>query len=432
MNIKIENLGKIKKAEVTLGDITTIIGKNDNGKSTLGKGVYTIIKSKSNSLINVYQDSQRKLIYNQLSQLEALLEKFEGDIGVDSFSKFGVDTYFRISRSINAINENSEGDFISNESYLEEIKNDFNNFNNSDENLKKEVLACISTLEKFLKNRFESNLVKTRMAKVVLNSTFEKPIKDGEENLKIIAGSNSLVYKNNSQLEYNYNESEFNYEDVIMIESPIALKALHKRFTKNLSPDAESQLINTILSAQIEEEGLFDDIIYRKIKIIEEKIESTINGKFVYVPKDRAVKFLSGSETYDFNDVATGIKSLGTYMLILKKLNGKVILILDEPEVHLHPEWQVILAEILTIINQELHTKIIINTHSAFFLEAIENFGEKYNLNNNFYYCDEGKFEDVTKNLEKAYTKVNGNAYKMLDDIIKETKSEGEKINEYS
>ena len=59
------NFAKIKKANVTINGLTVISGENDTGKSTVGKAVYSLIKS-----INTYKTSGiniiKKAILNQM------------------------------------------------------------------------------------------------------------------------------------------------------------------------------------------------------------------------------------------------------------------------------------------------------------------------------------------------------------------------------
>ncbi len=65
INISISNFAKIKKANVTINGLTVISGENDTGKSTVGKAVYSLIKS-----INTYKTSGiniiKKAILNQM------------------------------------------------------------------------------------------------------------------------------------------------------------------------------------------------------------------------------------------------------------------------------------------------------------------------------------------------------------------------------
>ena len=49
MNITIENVGKIRHADITIDGITVIAGENGSGKSTVGKALYAAFNSLHNS-----------------------------------------------------------------------------------------------------------------------------------------------------------------------------------------------------------------------------------------------------------------------------------------------------------------------------------------------------------------------------------------------
>lgn len=91
------------------------------------------------------------------------------------------------------------------------------------------------------------------------------------------------------------------------------------------------------------------------------------------------------------------------------KLKQKDVLILDEPEIHLHPEWQLIYAETIVVLQKEFDLTVLVTTHSPYFLEAIEVYTRKYNLEEktNYYLAvneEESCFmKDVTENLEEIY-----------------------------
>ena len=64
-----------------------------------------------------------------------------------------------------------------------------------------------------------------------------------------------------------------------------------------------------------------------------------------------------------------------TFYLIKSLLEKGVIrengtLILDEPEVHLHPEWQLKFAEIIVLLQKEFGLHILINTHSPYLFKC--------------------------------------------------------------
>ena len=62
------------------------------------------------------------------------------------------------------------------------------------------------------------------------------------------------------------------------------------------------------------------------------------------------------------------------------KLKKDGYLIIDEPEVNLHPEWQIKFAEILVLIAKELNITLYLNSHSPMFIEAITLYSQYYDL----------------------------------------------------
>ena len=91
--------------------------------------------------------------------------------------------------------------------------------------------------------------------------------------------------------------------------------------------------------------------------------------------------------------------------------NGTIIL--DEPEIHLHPEWQLIFAELIVLLQKEFEMHILLNTHSPYFLEAIEVYSDFHGVADKCkYYLAENIDEnnsvitDTTDNTEPIYKKL--------------------------
>ena len=122
-------------------------------------------------------------------------------------------------------------------------------------------------------------------------------------------------------------------------------------------------------------------------------------------------------------NTASGFKQMGIIQVLLshRKLKENSFLIIDEPEVNLHPELQIKLAEILILLAHRLDIKIYINSHSPMFIEAISIFCEYYGLKDdtNFYLTvkNEGNVSfkkianddmgAVYNNLSKPYEKLD-------------------------
>lgn len=77
---------------------------------------------------------------------------------------------------------------------------------------------------------------------------------------------------------------------------------------------------------------------------------------------------------YDLNNVSEGLKSFGVIELLLRYriFKDKDILIIDEPEVHLHPEWQLKYAQIIVNLQRAFNLRVLITTHSPNFMLAIK------------------------------------------------------------
>ena len=125
-------------------------------------------------------------------------------------------------------------------------------------------------------------------------------------------------------------------------------------------------------------------------------------------------------------NTSSGVKQVAIIQTLLnnKELEPNSFLIMDEPEVNLHPEWQIKFAKILVLLVKELDLSIYIASHSPFFIEAIELYSQYYGLlDESFFYLTqkaEGYQYDIvsvdSNNLEAIYRNL-GQPYDILDKI---------------
>ena len=113
-------------------------------------------------------------------------------------------------------------------------------------------------------------------------------------------------------------------------------------------------------------------------------------------------------------NLSTGLKTFAIIKMLLQNgtLEENGTIILDEPEIHLHPEWQLLFAELIVLLQKEFGMHILLTTHSPYFLNAIEVFSEKYKINEKCkYYIAENDvngsiIKDMTGNTRKIYRKL--------------------------
>ena len=103
-------------------------------------------------------------------------------------------------------------------------------------------------------------------------------------------------------------------------------------------------------------------------------------------------------------------------MLLNKgEIDNTTMLILDEPEAHLHPKWQNAFAEIIVLLVKELDVNVLLTTHSPNFMLALDAFMRKYDISEktNFYQTD------IVENGFVQYHCVNDNMGKIYEDFLK-------------
>ena len=152
-----------------------------------------------------------------------------------------------------------------------------------------------------------------------------------------------------------------------------------------------------------------------KINLLKNKIVDTIHGTFVTENNQIKFKEEGVSKAHLINNLSMGIKS---FAILLRLLDNNYIepgacIILDEPEVHLHPKWQLKYAELLVLLQANMESHILINSHSPYFINAIEQYSKKYKISNicKYYLADVNDnhnsiFEDVSQNVGKIYDKL--------------------------
>lgn len=122
--------------------------------------------------------------------------------------------------------------------------------------------------------------------------------------------------------------------------------------------------------------------------------------------------------------MSTGMKSFALIKRLLESgnLKEKDVIILDEPEIHLHPEWQLLYAKMIVLLQKQFDLSMIITTHSPYFLDAIDVFSAKYNIaDRTKYYLAENTgntsvLQDVTNNIDAIYKKLS-DPMQMLENL---------------
>lgn len=142
-----------------------------------------------------------------------------------------------------------------------------------------------------------------------------------------------------------------------------------------------------------EDIDVYDNVYNKDLIDFNNKLNGLLNGRFKFDYNKNEFVFISDKSEYLIKNTASGLKQLGIIQLLLENrgLTKNSFLIIDEPEVNLHPEWQIKFAEILILLVKKLNISLYINTHSPFLAEAIEVYSKYYSFDDevNFYLTEE-------------------------------------------
>ena len=190
--------------------------------------------------------------------------------------------------------------------------------------------------------------------------------------------------------------------------------------------DHRVQLMNK-LSSENRNAGIIDElVIENKLGKIYEKLSTVCDGYIIRQKNGRLrYRMKDSGQTLNVKNLSTGLKTFAILKALL--INGTLTaggtIILDEPEIHLHPEWQLVFAELIVLLHKEFGMHILLNTHSPYFLRSIQVYSAKYEISDMCKYylsetMDDGMayIQDVTNDIDKIYTKLYRPLQKLEDE----------------
>jgi hypothetical protein len=145
-----------------------------------------------------------------------------------------------------------------------------------------------------------------------------------------------------------------------------------------------------------------------------DEINEIVGGHMEFDAQEQAFIFRrKNQQNISSDSLATGIKSFAILQMLNQneQLTEDTILILDEPEVHLHPEWEIVYAKLLFALC-EAGVYVLLTTHSAYFIQSIIKYASDNNINDrvHFYFGDKKddksiftSFADVTLDLNPIF-----------------------------
>lgn len=365
MIFKIKNFGKIAEANIKLDGITVICGNNNTGKSTVGKALF--------SFFNALTDYKNKIDAQKNSKLRAAIRNYAAD---------------PMDLPVKVLYPKNSMDFISeheNHFSLDEVK-EFLELSYGVKLPKDRLVSLVEYL-----NTPEIDILNEYVYRYITN-VMNGQVKNAcsSSNSHCLISGEFKDFTNTIKIRKQYCICELDEpieHSAYYINTPFSLDSLNEHRMAIFGSNPMSRnIVDAILQAQAEINedsmtNILDTVLNKKelddVRSIIKKAYSgdTIidHGRYFYI--ENGIPF-------DFRNISAGLKSFAIIERLLETgvLKKKDVLILDEPEIHLHSEWQIIYAELIVILQKTFDLTILLVTHSFQFLESLNFFMKKYGI----------------------------------------------------
>ncbi len=396
MILSLKNIGRFyKESHIEINGITIVAGENGTGKSTIGKALYCTF----NSLYDINDKIQRSRIDSVQTRLYNAAIVLKKNVLRSSF-----ETARKIvSECEDSISKEHIRDILDSSDYpYEDIDEQ------DKEKLLEDIEIILRTDEKSIVRYIVEKNYANKFGRLLQHANH---LDEAGVISTTIRGTN-IVFEDRYGAEFLVREYIPLKKDIIYINDEFSLENNMQIYRYELM---EGSLREKIVLKKRETEDVVGDLLYEeKYKKIIDKMNQENIGELI---ESNGREFEYKEKGLNVNVAIENVSSGTKIMLLIKQIikNGYLedngIIVLDEPEIHLHPKWQKLLAEIIVLMRLEFNINIIISTHSSDFVSFIRYYSRKYKIedDNKAYLIKTGKEEytseivDVTENIDEIY-----------------------------
>lgn len=383
LKISVRNVRAIAHADIGISGITVLSGINGCGKSTISRFLYELLFGalRYNELVDensaVKLRSMAQSVFSAVTNLSGILPKTESRKISDFLIRNAMFGHARAEETGNALvsaldylgrwftdrekpfSEAQQALVKSAASILSSIARDSNRQGKenslaeiadgvraeidrlSEEAIETKSARSVGIFQKFWAERFGKGL-EPKSFSVLENGI---PICDTERNVVALPDSVKRVF---------------------YMDSPMA-------FGENRSRRDHWLALNRALVPTGEQTPMFS--------YVRDGNEGILGGTFEWNDgkTDISYRLPDGQSFEMFSNGATGLKSFTMVQGLYRNglVDSKTMLIMDEPEAHLHPQWIVRFARLLVLLRKETGCKLFISSHSTDLVSSIKYIAEK-------------------------------------------------------
>ena len=418
MQITLRNINKIREGTINLDGLTVIAGVNDSGKSTVGKMLFALTKA----IHNAKNYNVNRRIEDIRQQVNILYKRLiMSGINVSSL------TLPEQARDFVQLLVGFDDEALS---FVKTIEDKLTSVEVVPR-YRASIIRCIDNIKETLisgrdpETRFEKELVMSLKAEFKADiisygeDVAEVDFIDNERAapLRFMIKDNALSVASKLKMW------DINIEDATFIESPLYLQMIDTLSQARTFKDTNlafhatgmrTSYVNYHAQDMAQKLDAYREIDVSDMFFRQEEVSNVAGGRFAYDNSKKSLLWVKDGKTYSPINVASGIKSFGVIQMLLESgaINENRLLIWDEPENHLHPEWQLLFARLLVRLAQR-GIPVLLSSHSPYFIQAIRFYSYKTSLQDyvRYYMAEEQSdglsvIEDVSKDLNRVFAKL--------------------------
>lgn len=440
IDICVKNLGKIKQANFNIRPITVLTGQNGTGKSFFTKTFYSVLNVVNKSAYHIW-------VSNSIHQVNMLLDVFVTKISYPAQRDFQLkhDILNHLSTLQKNLDMASEWDnFNDYLDYAETrdvdvdvILHIIKSYQGEVESKPKKLMSARAPLNSLTKELTRLKGLLSDSRKGYANSLADSLTSEIKDNFQV-ANLGDLVQFSKEFAEIEVDElmrikimsnGGFNFSlgsdfinevsslsRVVFFESPAYWKvrdALNAAKEHHSLPTYLRKKSNNVLTGVPKYFYDLDSALKTASKedtaegidSLCATLQKELGGEFIFNDNNLVFKSVSGQEISK-NLISFGMTNIGMIHALLKNnvITSGSFVFIDEPETNLHPQWQVMLMELLVKL-ADANVNIVIATHSIDMLKALEvtlckNNKEKDKEFMSIHYCDiDGELYDFDSDI---------------------------------
>ena len=377
MDLTLRNIGRLSDMSISISGLTVILGENSTGKSTILKSLYAVAEAPVDIRSKKTDEIRRWLELHRLTDNLELSTDPDAETRIENVRRLcasgdGIDSKIGFESLEKLLNEDSYS------KYLEIL-------------IERNIRQEFGTLGQLRNLRNTDSVSRIRLSNGDAGITALLDTADGlsvecPPDLRPMFGS------------------------VFYYDTPFILDDFRR------SGDHRGRLASAIM--EFKERNAVDVLSTEESTGVFAKIVgSVIDGEFQQRGPDKEYVENDGIHI-DLRNMASGMKVFAMLEILVSegKLMPASLLILDEPEAHVHPKWINTLGKLIVFMAKEMSIRIVMTTHNPQLLLAIQAHSLEQSLHTDYYSLhDENGASELVDVSEKM-----GTVYETMSDAFDE------------